>query len=422
MSAPTGQAPRRFPRRRWPTETFDEPRGYMYLNGEGIEVLHQPAAHTDGDAIVFFRRSDVVVAGDVLDTTRFPVIDVAQRRQHPGRDRGAEPARGARDSVGADRLARGRHARWCPATAALRSVRRRRYRDMVTIIRDRVRDLIKDGQDARAGQGRVAGPRATRAATAPTRVRGRRTCSSRRSIRASSQEKQAMNAPAPGHGARSPRVVAGVCRRAVHGQGRGAPPPPPTAEGGGADRSHRLLGVGRHRRLALPDGDAAQGRLPGRADDARGASKSRTRGTRRPTRPPATSASRTAPRRSCACRAHPHHLAGRQHAAARDRRRHADAAFRFGRRCRSPRSRRRWQGDSAARWERPAGAARGAAPAPTRGSLKVVTTNLRAGYLRKNGVPYSENATVTEYFDRRAACRNGGQLLVVTTSSTTRAI
>ena len=62
--------------RRWPTETFDYGRKYMYLNGEGIEVLQQPAAHTDGDSIVFFRRSDVVVAGDVIDADRFPVIDI----------------------------------------------------------------------------------------------------------------------------------------------------------------------------------------------------------------------------------------------------------------------------------------------------------------------------------------------------------
>ena len=48
------------------------------------------------------------------------------------------------------------------------------------------------------------------------------------------------------------------------------------------------------------------------------------------------------------------------------------------------------------------------------GSLTVVTTNMRAGYLRKNGVPYSENATVTEYFDV-APQPDGGQLLVVTT-------
>ena len=45
-------------------------------------------------------------------------------------------------------------------------------------------------------------------------------------------------------------------------------------------------------------------------------------------------------------------------------------------------------------------------PAPTRGSLKVVTTNLRPGYLRKNGVPYSERAVVTEYYDRFAMFGN----------------
>jgi hypothetical protein len=47
-----------------------------------------------------------------------------------------------------------------------------------------------------------------------------------------------------------------------------------------------------------------------------------------------------------------------------------------------------------------------AAPPPARGSLKVVTTNLRAGYLRKNGVPYSDRAVVTEYYDRFAMFGN----------------
>jgi hypothetical protein len=71
-----------------------------------------------------------------------------------------------------------------------------------------------------------------------------------------------------------------------------------------------------------------------------------------------------------------------------------------------------WQGTSAARWEIPAG--RGGPAARRGGSLTVVTTKMRAGYLRKNGVPYSENATVTEYFDL-AAQSAGGQLMVVTT-------
>ena len=47
------------------------------MNDEGIEVLYQPAAHSDADSFVLFRGSDVVVAGDVIDTTRFPVIDLA---------------------------------------------------------------------------------------------------------------------------------------------------------------------------------------------------------------------------------------------------------------------------------------------------------------------------------------------------------
>jgi hypothetical protein len=71
-----------------------------------------------------------------------------------------------------------------------------------------------------------------------------------------------------------------------------------------------------------------------------------------------------------------------------------------------------WQGQSAARWERPGG--RGNPAAQRMGSLSVTTTNMRAGYLRKNGVPYSENARVTEYFDV-SPLPNNGQLMVVTT-------
>jgi hypothetical protein len=66
-----------------------------------------------------------------------------------------------------------------------------------------------------------------------------------------------------------------------------------------------------------------------------------------------------------------------------------------------------WQGDSAAEWQ-VAGRGRGAT-----GALKVVTTNFLPGYLRKNGVPYSANAGLTEYFDV-APLPGGGQVMVVT--------
>jgi len=74
-----------------------------------------------------------------------------------------------------------------------------------------------------------------------------------------------------------------------------------------------------------------------------------------------------------------------------------------------------WQGDSTARWELPSGRGRAGGPSDQRtGSLKVTTTHLRSGYLRKNGVPYSDQARLTEYFDVVQE-RNGTPWLVVTT-------
>ena len=79
-----------------------------------------------------------------------------------------------------------------------------------------------------------------------------------------------------------------------------------------------------------------------------------------------------------------------------------------------------WQGDSVAEWEVPGGGGRGApavnpdAPPQGKGTLKVTTTHLKAGYLRKNGVPYSENAELTEYYDMIKE-HNGDVMLVVTT-------
>jgi glyoxylase-like metal-dependent hydrolase (beta-lactamase superfamily II) len=144
MTAPTGKASP-FPIGATPTETFDFPRKYMYLNGEGIELLHQPAAHTDGDVMVFFRRSDVVVAGDVLDTTRFPVIDAARGGSINGEiaalNRLVDLAIPSVPIVSreAGTLVIAGHGRVCDQTDVAE------YRDMTTIVRDRIRDLKKAG-------------------------------------------------------------------------------------------------------------------------------------------------------------------------------------------------------------------------------------------------------------------------------------
>src|ERR1700734_2232387 len=144
MSGPSGK-PSPFPIDAWPTETFNQKRKYMYLNGEGIEVFRQPAAHTDGDAIVFFRRSDVVVAGDVFDTRAFPVIDVARGGGINGEIAALQKlVDTAIPSVPIVSREEGTlivpgHGRICDQLDVVD------YRDMVTVIRDRVRDLMKQG-------------------------------------------------------------------------------------------------------------------------------------------------------------------------------------------------------------------------------------------------------------------------------------
>ena len=148
MTAATGEtAP--FPIGAWPTVTFssslDEMQKDLYLNGQAVQVLYQPAAHTDGDSIVFFRKSDVIVAGDVFDTTRFPVIDV---------DKGGS-VQGVIDSLnriialavppipltwqdGGTVVVPGHGFIAHEADVV-------DYRDMVTIVRDRVQAWMKNG-------------------------------------------------------------------------------------------------------------------------------------------------------------------------------------------------------------------------------------------------------------------------------------
>jgi hypothetical protein len=73
-----------------------------------------------------------------------------------------------------------------------------------------------------------------------------------------------------------------------------------------------------------------------------------------------------------------------------------------------------WQGYSAATWDGLRPAPRGGGTPPPGGSLKVVTSNLKPGYLRKNGVPYSATTELTEYYDRTNE-PNGDSWLIVTT-------
>jgi cyclase len=129
-----------------PTESFHYAKKFLYLNDEPIEVLHQPSAHTDSDVFVFFRRSDVVVAGDVLHTRRFPVIDIDRGGSIDGEiaalNRLSELAVASVPIVSreAGTIVIPGHGRLYDQFDVVE------YRDMITIIRDRVRELIDTGR------------------------------------------------------------------------------------------------------------------------------------------------------------------------------------------------------------------------------------------------------------------------------------
>jgi glyoxylase-like metal-dependent hydrolase (beta-lactamase superfamily II) len=144
MSAPTGKQSA-YPSDAWPSETFFQEDKPMYANGEGIEVITQLAAHSENDVMVFFRRSDVLVVGDLLDVTRFPVIDIAKGGSIQGEiealNRIVHKAIPSIPLVWQDRGTQivPAHGRICDQADVVE------YRDMVTIIRDVVQDMIHRG-------------------------------------------------------------------------------------------------------------------------------------------------------------------------------------------------------------------------------------------------------------------------------------
>jgi glyoxylase-like metal-dependent hydrolase (beta-lactamase superfamily II) len=139
-----------------PTESFHYPKKFLYLNDEAIEVLHQPAAHTDSDAFAFFRRSDVVLAGDVIDTRRFPVIDVERGGSIDGEiaalNRLSEIAVASVPIVSreAGTIVIPGHGRLFDQYDVIE------YRDMLTIVTDRIRALVNAGRSLE--QVKAAGP------------------------------------------------------------------------------------------------------------------------------------------------------------------------------------------------------------------------------------------------------------------------
>lgn len=123
-----------------PTDTYFVRQKDMFVNGEAVQLLHVPAAHSDGDTVVFFRRSDVISAGDVFTPDRYPSIDLARGGSIEGLLAGInyilELAVPDFNEEGGTMIVPG-HGRLCDESDLSD------YRDMVTIVRDRVADMVK---------------------------------------------------------------------------------------------------------------------------------------------------------------------------------------------------------------------------------------------------------------------------------------
>jgi cyclase len=126
----------------WPTETYFTPEWSIFSNGEAVQLVHIGAAHSDGDTIVFFRRSDVVSTGAIFDATGYPRFDPARGGGIAGIIEGLNRVLDitvpGESQQGGTVVVPGR-GRLSDETDVAN------YRDMVTIVRDRVRAMVARG-------------------------------------------------------------------------------------------------------------------------------------------------------------------------------------------------------------------------------------------------------------------------------------
>ena len=140
MAAATGQTPARS-EDDWPDNTYSTPQKRLYFNNEPVVIMHVPA-NTDGNSIVLFRKSDVVSTGSLFDLTEYPIIDLKAggsiQAMVDGLNRVIDTTVPAANAAGGTLVVPG-HGRISDHADVTY------YRDMVSIIRDRMQDMIKRG-------------------------------------------------------------------------------------------------------------------------------------------------------------------------------------------------------------------------------------------------------------------------------------
>ena len=130
------------PQQALPTDTFFTDEFEIHFNGEAVQFIHVPNGHSDGDVMVFFRKSDVLVAGDVFNTNTFPTIDMEEGGSINGVVKSLNQILDI--TVPEDKQEGGTyvipgHGRLTDEADVVE------YRDMMTIIRDRVQNAIDKG-------------------------------------------------------------------------------------------------------------------------------------------------------------------------------------------------------------------------------------------------------------------------------------
>jgi cyclase len=143
MSMPKGNQSA-IPQSEWPTDTYTVPQKSFWFNGESIRVFHQPGL-TDGDSMVYFRHSDVVSTGDIFRTDSYPVIDLKRGGSVQAIIAGLNrlldltvPADDKSKDEGGTMVIPG-HGRLCDQADVVV------YQELVTIIRDRIQDMVNKG-------------------------------------------------------------------------------------------------------------------------------------------------------------------------------------------------------------------------------------------------------------------------------------
>ena len=141
MTTPAPGEPK-IPEAAWPNDEYFLPSKDFFVNGEAVVVYHLPNAHTDGDSIVFFRKSDVLSTGDVFAPDLYPIIDLALGGSVQGEidalNRIIDITVPAKYQEGGTMVIPG-HGRLCDEADVVE------YRNMLTIIRDRFQDMIHKG-------------------------------------------------------------------------------------------------------------------------------------------------------------------------------------------------------------------------------------------------------------------------------------